>query len=47
MKIFEEKVQDWMSKEVISVTPKTSIARATITMNENRHQRRPTRGTTF
>ena len=41
MKIFEEKVQDWMSKEVISVTPKTSIARATITMNEHFIRRLP------
>lgn len=41
MKIFEEKVQDWMSQEVISVTPKTSIARATITMNEHFIRRLP------
>ncbi len=41
MKIFEEKVQNWMSQEVISVTPKTSIARATITMNEHFIRRLP------
>lgn len=41
MKIFEEKVQNWMSQEVVSVTPKTSIARATITMNEHFIRRLP------